>query len=46
MVWNLSEQPRALTVIDGARRIVLQLGPLAAGIAAVAARNPRGILGS
>jgi len=39
MVWNLSEQPRKLTVADGERKTVLNLGPLEAGTTAVAARD-------
>ena len=41
LVWNLSDQPRALTVIHGTRRRVLPLGPLEAGSASVVARGPR-----
>lgn len=40
MVWNLADQPRALTVVDGSRRMVLPLGPLGSGIIEVAARRP------
>jgi hypothetical protein len=40
LVWNLSEQPRTLTVIFGAQRRTLQLGPLAAAITDIAAKPP------
>jgi hypothetical protein len=30
-VWNLASQARDLTVVDGAHRQVLRLGPLGAG---------------
>ena len=39
MVWNLSHQPRALTLVEGPRRIALKLGPLEAVITEVAARK-------
>ena len=42
MVWNLSEQPRTLTVVFGAQRRTLNLGPLAAAITEVAAKPPPG----
>jgi hypothetical protein len=35
LVWNLSEQPRTLTVVFGAQRHTLQLGPLASALAEV-----------
>ena len=35
LVWNLSEQPRALTVVLDSRRRTLPLGPLAAAITEV-----------
>lgn len=38
LVWNLSDQPRLLTLIDGKRRHALQLGPLGVGIAPVSAQ--------
>jgi len=39
LVWNLSEQPVSLTLVDGQRRTTLKLGPLEATTAAVAARQ-------
>lgn len=36
IVWNLSVQPRTLTIIHGTRRVPLQLGPLAAAVTEVA----------
>ena len=40
LIWNLSEQPRELTVVHGAHRRTLQLGPLAVGSVTLAAHNP------
>jgi hypothetical protein len=39
LVWNLSDEPRSLTLVDGTRRHVLQLGPLGVGVAEVAAKR-------
>jgi len=38
LVWNLSGQPRALTVVFGSQRRTLQLGPLAAALTEVSAK--------
>ncbi len=38
LVWNLSEQPRTLTVVFGAQRQTLRLGPLATALAEVSAK--------
>jgi len=39
LVWNLSEQPRTLTVVLGPQRRTMQLGPLAAAITEVPAKT-------
>lgn len=42
LVWNLSEQARALTLVDGARRLPLSLGPLGVAVAEVGHRRAVG----
>lgn len=37
LVWNLSDQPRLLTLVDGKKRHPLPLGPLEVGVAPVSA---------
>jgi len=41
VIWNLSSQPKTLTVVDGERRLPLNLGPLGAAPAEVAVRDYR-----
>ena len=41
VIWNLSSQSKTLTVVDGERRLPLNLGPLGAAPAEVAVRDYR-----